>query len=534
MINKIRYYCQKILPLVYDDSLSYYEVLCKVTNKLNEVIESNNNLATEWEDFKNNFNTNLFNTVNKILTEWFNDGSIEGLVKANLIENQFAGKTVAFIGDSTVYGDDTTGGQTSVTLPSAFQSMTNCKSLNYGSNGMTVTGKTGNTLYTKLESLNLNNADYIVVLCGYNDWNTAQPISEISGVTNYGNFKNSLYYNLKTIINNAKSSAKIYMCTMLPSGQSVQGIPNKFNVLCESYVNAVCDTCYKLNIPVINLFKSVNINLGNWNELLIDMTHPTSETYKMIAEAMIYAMGSGECWNKIDYTGDNIIGISDFKSKANSLSVNVNTNSFTFSGETQSAISYVNYSLLRGQYTVGAEVYNNDTNKHTLQLKIDGNIVYQTTLLNGKNYIHDMIRLAESYYNKPITILISDMTTQSPSIEINNFYIIKGLVESYNNVGIKKYSGTLLNGKGTVEYNYLKDYVTVNIDYTTTASVTSGNKISNLRCGASSGVKNRQFVEAYDLDTYERYVLEITTDGIITRTNINERRHLVCKSVILL
>ena len=86
MINKIRYYCQKILPLVYNDSLSYYEVLCKVTNKLNEVIESNNNLATEWEDFKNNFNTNLFNTVNKILTEWFNDGSIEGLVKANLID----------------------------------------------------------------------------------------------------------------------------------------------------------------------------------------------------------------------------------------------------------------------------------------------------------------------------------------------------------------------------------------------------------------------------------------------------------------
>lgn len=61
------------------------------------------------------------------------------------------------------------------------------------------------------------------------------------------------------------------------------------------------------------------------------MTHPTSETYKMIAEAMIYAMGSGECWDKIDYTGDNIIGISDFKSIANSLSVNVNTNSFTFS-----------------------------------------------------------------------------------------------------------------------------------------------------------------------------------------------------------
>lgn len=29
---------QKVLPLVYDDSLSYYEVLCKFRDKLNEVI----------------------------------------------------------------------------------------------------------------------------------------------------------------------------------------------------------------------------------------------------------------------------------------------------------------------------------------------------------------------------------------------------------------------------------------------------------------------------------------------------------------
>ena len=31
--------CKKILPLVYDDSLSYYETICKFVQKLNEVIE---------------------------------------------------------------------------------------------------------------------------------------------------------------------------------------------------------------------------------------------------------------------------------------------------------------------------------------------------------------------------------------------------------------------------------------------------------------------------------------------------------------
>jgi hypothetical protein len=32
-------FCQKVLPLTYDESLSYYEFLCKLTHKINEVIE---------------------------------------------------------------------------------------------------------------------------------------------------------------------------------------------------------------------------------------------------------------------------------------------------------------------------------------------------------------------------------------------------------------------------------------------------------------------------------------------------------------
>ena len=37
-------YCQKILPLVYDDSLSYYEAVCKVVAKLNEVVKATNDI----------------------------------------------------------------------------------------------------------------------------------------------------------------------------------------------------------------------------------------------------------------------------------------------------------------------------------------------------------------------------------------------------------------------------------------------------------------------------------------------------------
>lgn len=44
-IQKMQFWCQKVLPLVYDDSLSYYELLCKVVDYLNKVIEKSNDMG---------------------------------------------------------------------------------------------------------------------------------------------------------------------------------------------------------------------------------------------------------------------------------------------------------------------------------------------------------------------------------------------------------------------------------------------------------------------------------------------------------
>ena len=47
MISLIgRPYCQKVLPLVYDESLSYYEQVCKLVAKVNEIIEK----FDDWSD----------------------------------------------------------------------------------------------------------------------------------------------------------------------------------------------------------------------------------------------------------------------------------------------------------------------------------------------------------------------------------------------------------------------------------------------------------------------------------------------------
>lgn len=52
-MRNFRFWCQKVLPAVYDDSLSYYELLCKVVDYLNQVIDELNNhgdAITELQD----------------------------------------------------------------------------------------------------------------------------------------------------------------------------------------------------------------------------------------------------------------------------------------------------------------------------------------------------------------------------------------------------------------------------------------------------------------------------------------------------
>ena len=51
-IRNFPFWCHKIIPLVYDDSLSYYEFLCKVMQKLNEAIDLLNAHSEEIEKFE--------------------------------------------------------------------------------------------------------------------------------------------------------------------------------------------------------------------------------------------------------------------------------------------------------------------------------------------------------------------------------------------------------------------------------------------------------------------------------------------------
>ena len=92
-VSPFKYWCQKVLPAVYDDSLSYYETLCKITDYLNDVIENANKLGedtnslyqafTQLQDYVNHYFDNLSvqNEINNKLDIMSNDGSLSALIQ---------------------------------------------------------------------------------------------------------------------------------------------------------------------------------------------------------------------------------------------------------------------------------------------------------------------------------------------------------------------------------------------------------------------------------------------------------------------
>ena len=75
------YYVQKVLPAVYDDSLSYYEILCKVQETLNEVVSTTNEqsvVVLEMQQAINDFiHGGYTDSFEEYLDEWFEDNSDE-------------------------------------------------------------------------------------------------------------------------------------------------------------------------------------------------------------------------------------------------------------------------------------------------------------------------------------------------------------------------------------------------------------------------------------------------------------------------
>lgn len=131
--NRFHFYCQHVLPLVYDESLSYYEVLCKLGEYIKTLTQDvgemeglisglNVNLAqlrTEFNSFQKS-TQNEFTTIKNQIQEDYNDlqqqinalqaslspnqlDQIDAYIKANI--ETYVGDLVKYV----MFGLDNTG-----------------------------------------------------------------------------------------------------------------------------------------------------------------------------------------------------------------------------------------------------------------------------------------------------------------------------------------------------------------------------------------------------------------------------------------
>lgn len=63
-LKHFRFWCQSVLPLVYDDSLSYYEVLCKVVDYINKLIDTDKEIFEDIDELKEDL---------KVVQDWIDN-----------------------------------------------------------------------------------------------------------------------------------------------------------------------------------------------------------------------------------------------------------------------------------------------------------------------------------------------------------------------------------------------------------------------------------------------------------------------------
>lgn len=95
-IRPFKFWCSKVLPLVYDDSLSYYELLCKVVDYLNETMknvselnEGVQNIGKAYdllEQYVNNYfsELNVQEQINNKLDAMAKDGTLDEIINVHI------------------------------------------------------------------------------------------------------------------------------------------------------------------------------------------------------------------------------------------------------------------------------------------------------------------------------------------------------------------------------------------------------------------------------------------------------------------
>ena len=269
-IKPFRFWCQKVLPLVYDDSLSYYEVLCKMKDKINEVIDSFHDIQGEIEAY-------------------VNSPEFETWLKMYINSRKMEISSLAVIGDSNAEGYGWWGGNS---LNKTNENDGYCAVLrelypeatidNYSVSGAFLRDISGNTAKEQCDALIRSGIkyEYIIIQVGMNDISTIMNSqnnivgyapTEKNTAMAYSDY-NTCVRSLCTIVNRLRAyspnSKIIYMVREFLT--SPQTVAYYYELYCAFY-KQIFETCYLLNVPILNLnsnFINSTQNASNYYDVI--------------------------------------------------------------------------------------------------------------------------------------------------------------------------------------------------------------------------------------------------------------------------
>lgn len=532
--GSFRVWCQKVLPLVYDDSLSYYELLCKVVNYLNDVISNVDGLKIDIDKLLNAFNelqnyvNNYFDNldvqeeINNKLDEMVENGVFDSiLTKLAKNINEFSAQRIFRIISSEQNGTTGIGqcvGFTGNTFLfcGSFESNTKQRIIE-----TSLDGHIQRNIELNSESLGhfnsvcyLDNTLYAVNGTTTNniiqiDY-TTMAITNVFSQTIYNNIYGISAYNNKIYcLGYKKTGDPLEIFIFDPETENYETVCNvvepqtySFNLIRQSftvYENFAylfynySNTIVKVNLSTGDIVNTINIGQG-------DGFFPFGEVESgCFVNGQLYIMGS--CYSRNDST-QGFVGL--FKTNIGGIAIN--NAPYTQSIGVDMTLWIDNTKQLNPNGTQNNAFESFEELACVLNYLLSQNISISNVYFNNSNYVNERVNINNanmgiSFSNTPSIAYFSSYNSKFHlnNAVIQSFYMRYGEVVLSNsnvntlNLGYSKatlYSTTINNGI----YNYslivygIGNSAQSTVNYTMTNSNIIGNILSmpgNLSVGAS-------------------------------------------------
>ena len=220
-VDNFRFWCQKVLPLVYDDSLSYYELLCKVVNYLNNTIDDVNILITDvdnlnkafiqLQDYVNNYFSTLDiqEEINNKLDEMVKDGTLDNLfskIVVGIINVKAIGAKGDGVNDDTVYFQKAINTNQIIFIPNGTYIVSE---LHFNTERIQIIGET-NTFINSSIDWNLKDINDVYIK------NITMIGGKIIIYSDYSNLRDKNMY-LENVLNTSGTSWNLFISNKAPS-----------------------------------------------------------------------------------------------------------------------------------------------------------------------------------------------------------------------------------------------------------------------------------------------------------------------------